>query len=119
MVIRSVSRAYYHQLQLRDYKNINYSSVTTRISELQTCIPYPQPYAPGKQGPADDGKRLGLSESALSVVSLSRRQYLSRMGRGSGGGVGSRLDRAERLADDGKRLDSLSLRWTLYLRRVY
>ena len=53
MVIRSVSRAYYHQLQLRDYKNINYSSVTTRISELQTCIRYPQPYAPGKQGPAD------------------------------------------------------------------
>ena len=53
VVIRSVSRAYYHQLQLRDYKNINYSSVTTRISELQTCILYPQPYAPGKQGPAD------------------------------------------------------------------
>ena len=45
----------------------------------------------------EDGKRFGLSESALDVASESRRQYLSRMGRGSGGGVGSRSDRSSSL----------------------
>ena len=40
----------------------------TATAEQQTCLLYPQPYAPDKQGPADDGKRLGLSESALDVA---------------------------------------------------
>ena len=34
--------------------------------------------APGKQGPADDGKRLELSEFALDVSFTSRRQQYLR-----------------------------------------
>ena len=50
--------------------------------------------------PTDDGKRLGLSESALDVVYPGG----AKMGRGFGGGAGARLRRAGGLADDGKRL---------------
>ena len=60
--------------------------------------------APGKQGPADDGKRLGLSESALDVACITG--GLKNQPRGGslrGEGAGSSPDR--RLADDGKRLE--------------
>ena len=43
--------------------------------------------APGKQGPADDGKRLDFLSPAMDVV--YRKVYLK--GRESEGGVGSRL----------------------------
>ena len=52
------------------------------------------------KGSADDGKRLGLSESAMDVAW----PLFSEKGRGSGGGGALGFGFAGGLADDGKRL---------------
>ena len=54
---------------------------------------------------ADDGKRLELFEFALDVAYTAG----GKMGRGSGGGVGSGSARIGGLADDGKRFHALGV----------
>ena len=56
--------------------------------------------APGKQGPADDGKR---NEMEMDVNSEPEAKWEGVWGR-----VGSRFHGDRGSADDGKRLDSLS-----------
>ena len=75
----------------------------------------------GREGLGVDGKRSGLSESALDVLSSARGSFhlifiyiFLYRGGVRGGENHSGSDSVPGLADDGKRQDSLSLRWTLH-----